>query len=119
FYPDGATKDELDSWMKGLPEPERTEAGGFFTTVRRTPDGKLTAVPYSVEYQPELARAAGLLREAAALTSQLTLQAFLTKAPDPFLSNDYYASDVAWMELDASIEPTIGPYETYEDEWFG
>ncbi len=36
-----------------------------------------------------------------------------------FLSNDYYASDMAWMELDASIEPTIGPYETYEDEWFG
>ena len=22
------------------------------------------------------------------------------------------------MELDASIEPTIGPYEVYEDEWF-
>src|SRR4030095_15806635 len=86
---------------------------------RRGPDGKLTAVPYSVEYQPELARAAGLLREAAALTSQLTLQAFLTKRADAFLSNDYYASDVAWMELDASIEPTIGPYETYEDEWFG
>src|SRR4029453_12957861 len=56
---------------------------------------------------------------AAALTSQLTLQAFLTKRADAFLSNDYYASDVAWMELDASIEPTIGPYETYEDEWFG
>ncbi|MCC6192895.1 MAG: hypothetical protein IT518_00375, partial [Burkholderiales bacterium] len=35
-----------------------------------------------------------------------------------FLSNDYYASDIAWMELDASIEPTIGPYEVYEDEWF-
>jgi hypothetical protein len=34
------------------------------------------------------------------------------------VSNDYYASDVAWMELDASIEPTIGPYEVYEDEWF-
>src|SRR4029453_2614647 len=56
---------------------------------------------------------------AAALTSQPTLQAFLTKRADAFLSNDYYASDVAWMELDASIEPTIGPYETYEDEWFG
>jgi hypothetical protein len=35
------------------------------------------------------------------------------------VTNDYYASDLAWMELDASIEPTIGPYETYEDEWFG
>ena len=34
------------------------------------------------------------------------------------MSNDYYASDVAWMELDAAVEPTIGPYEVYEDEWF-
>lgn len=119
FYADGATKEELDAWMKGLPDAEREAAGGFFTTVRRTPDGKLHAVPYSVEYQPELARAAALLREAAGLTQQPTLKSFLEKRAAAFLSNDYYESDVAWMELDASIEPTIGPYETYEDEWFG
>ena len=75
-------------------------------------------MPYSVEYQGELARAAALLREAAQLTTQPTLKTFLTTRADAFLSNDYYASDVAWMELDASIEPTIGPYEVYEDEWF-
>ena len=61
---------------------------------------------------------ARLLREAAALTKQPTLKSFLEKRADAFVSNDYYASDVAWMELDASIEPTIGPYEVYEDEWF-
>jgi hypothetical protein len=76
------------------------------------------AVPYSVEYQGELARSAELLREAAGLTTQATLKAFLEKRAEAFLSNDYYASDVAWMELDASLEPTIGPYEVYEDEWF-
>ena len=59
-----------------------------------------------------------LLREAAELTAQPTLKRFLTSRADAFLTNDYYASDVAWMELDASIEPTIGPYEVYEDEWF-
>jgi hypothetical protein len=52
------------------------------------------------------------------LTAQPTLKTFLTSRADAFISNDYYASDVAWMELDASIEPTIGPYEVYEDEWF-
>lgn len=119
FYPEGATKDEIDAWMKSLPEADRNAASGFFTTIRRGPDGALRAVPFSVEYQPELARMAALLREAAELTAQPTLKAFLTKRADAFLSNDYYASDVAWMELDASIEPTIGPYETYEDEWFG
>ena len=75
-------------------------------------------VPYNVEYQGELARAAGLLREAAGLTSEPTLKAFLTKRADAFLSNDYYDSDVAWMELTGAIEPTIGPYEVYEDELF-
>jgi len=118
FYPAAAGKAEIEAWIASLPEPERARASGFFTTIRRTPDGRPTAVPYSLEYQGELARAAGLLREAASLTKQPTLKAFLQKRADAFVSNDYYASDVAWMELDASIEPTIGPYEVYEDEWF-
>jgi hypothetical protein len=119
FYAAGATKAEVEAWMKGLSDAERAAAQGFFTTIRRAPDGKLVAVPYSVEYQGELARAAELLREAAAATTQPTLRAFLEKRAAAFLSNDYYASDVAWMELDASLEPTIGPYETYDDGWFG
>ncbi len=118
FYPAGATKAEVDAWVKSLPEAERKRATGFFTTIRRTPDGKLTAVPYSLEYQGELAQVAALLREAASLTTQPTLKAFLDKRAAALVSNDYYDSDVAWMELDASIEPTIGPYEVYEDEWF-
>ena len=118
FYPAGAKKAEIEAWIKSLPEPERTRATGFFTTIRRTPEGKLTAVPYSLEYQGDLALAAELLREAAALTKQPTLKRFLEKRAAAFVSNDYYDSDVAWMELDASVEPTIGPYEVYEDEWF-
>lgn len=118
FYPAGSTREEVDAWMKTLQGPQREAATGFFTTIRRTPDGKLTAVPYSLEYQGELAEMARLLREAAALTKQPTLKSFLEKRADAFVSNDYYASDVAWMELDASIEPTIGPYEVYVDEWF-
>ena len=118
FYPAGATKDEVEAWMKSRPEAEQAAARGFFTTIRRRPDGTFTAVPYSLEYQGELSRAAELLGEAAALTQQPTLKAFLTKRAEAFITNDYYASDVAWMELDATLEPTIGPYEVYEDEWF-
>ncbi len=119
FYPEDATKEEVEAWIGGLPEAQQKDARSFFTTIRRTPDGKLASVPYSMEYQAELARAAVLLREAAALTAQPTLKKFLETRAAAFLSNDYYESDVAWMELDAAIEPTIGPYETYEDEWFG
>jgi hypothetical protein len=118
FYPAGATKDEIQRWLDSLSGEEKSRATGFFTTIRRTPSGTFTAVPYSVEYQGELARAASLLREAAEATTQPTLKRFLTTRADAFLNDDYYASDVAWMELDASIEPTIGPYEVYEDEWF-
>ena len=118
FYPAGATKEDVEAWIKTLTPAERTRATGFFTTIRRGPDGRLMAVPYTVEYQGEIEQVASLLREAAALTGQPTLKAFLESRADSLLSNDYYASDVAWMELDATIEPTIGPYEVYEDEWF-
>ena len=119
FYPADATKEEVEKWLHALPAPARTAAEGFFTAIRRTPTGALQAIPYSQEYQGELARAAQALRNAAALTQQPTLRAFLQARATAFLSNDYYDSDVAWMKLDASIEPTIGPYETYEDGWFG
>jgi len=118
FYPSDATKADLERWMQSLPEAERARARGFFSVIRRGPGGAFTIVPYNVEYQNELTRAAGLLREAAALSSEPTLAAFLAKRADAFLSNDYYESDVAWMEIKGPIEPTIGPYEVYEDEHF-
>jgi hypothetical protein len=118
FYPAGATKDEVAAWIETLSGAQRTFATGFFTTIRRNPEGKLIAIPYSFEYQGELARVATLLREAAALTTQPKLKTFLEKRAQALVTNDYYDSDVAWMELDSTIEPTIGPYEVYEDEWF-
>ena len=118
YYPAGATKEEVAAWIESLPKAEKEKATGFFTTIRRTPEGKLTTIPYAIEYQNELERAAKLLEEAAALTKQPTLKKYLTLRAKAFRSNDYYDSDIAWMELDSSIEPTIGPYENYEDEWF-
>jgi hypothetical protein len=119
FYPADAAKAEVQAWLDGLSGKAKDAANGFFTTIRRGDGGKgFVAVPYSIEYQGELARAAALLRDAARLTNEPTLKKFLTARADAFLTNDYYASDVAWMELDAAVEPTIGPYEVYEDEWF-
>ena len=119
FYPADATREEVDKWIGSLKGAAHAEAVGFFTVIRRGADGKFMAVPYSVAYRNTLVAAAAALKEAAALTTQPSLKTFLELRAEAFLSNDYYASDVAWMELDASIEPTIGPYETYEDEWFG
>jgi hypothetical protein len=117
FYPDGASKADVERWIQSLPEAERVRATGFFTVIRRA-GNSFSLVPYNVEYQGELALAAARLREAAQLATEPTLKTFLTKRAEAFLSNDYYASDVAWMELKGAIEPTIGPYEVYEDELF-
>src|SRR3954453_7092591 len=119
FYPDDSSKAEIEKWMAALPEEEQPNAKAFFTVVRHTPDGKgFRIVPYNVEYQGELLNAATLLREAAAGATEPSLKHFLTTRADAFVSNDYYPSDVAWMELKSAIEPTIGPYEVYEDGWF-
>ena len=118
YYPPDATRDEIAAWIEGLSGDARAAATGFFTVIRRSVDGGLQAVPYSLEYQGPLALAAGHLRAAADLTAEPTLERYLRARADAFASNQYYESDVAWMEIDAAIEPTIGPYEVYEDEWF-
>ena len=118
FYPDDIKKDEFNTWAQGLSEDDRKKAQGFFTVIRRGADSKLTIVPYSQEYREFLEPAASLLREAASLTTNATLKNFFTKRADAFKSDDYYASDVAWMDLNAPIDVTFGPYETYEDELF-
>jgi hypothetical protein len=118
-YPDDMTKQEFEAWVATLPEAEKQKATGFFYAVRRDAAGKLKLVPYSQEYGEFLRPAAALLREAAALTTDATLKSFLSKRADAFLSDDYYDSDVAWMDLDSPIDVTIGPYETYSDGHFG
>jgi Peptidase family M49 len=118
FYPPGASKAELETWIASLPAAESAKARGFFTVIRRGRDRRFTIAPYSVEYQSDLAEISRLLKEAADLAGDPTLKAFLSKRADALLSNDYYDSEVAWMELTSAIEPTIGPYEVYEDGLF-
>jgi hypothetical protein len=119
FYPEGMTKPQFESWVKTLSPQAKAQAEGFFTVIRRAKDGSLTAVPYSEAYKADLTKCAGLLREAAKLTDNVTLKHFLESRATAFLSNDYYESDMAWMDLDAPLDITIGPYETYNDEMFG
>ncbi len=119
FYPEDMTRDEFETWVFKLPKDQQEEARGFFSVIRRGADRKLEIVPYNRAYAPQLQRMAALLNEAAALTSNQSLKEFLTLRASALLSNDYYASDVAWMKLDAPIDITIGPYETYNDELFG
>ena len=118
FYPADMSKTEFDQWIKNHPE-EANAFKDFFTVIRR--DGKnLVAIPYSQAYHDFLEPAAKLLKEAAQLTDNASLSTYLNSRADAFLSNDYFQSDMDWMDLkDHAIEIVIGPYETYEDELFG
>src|SRR5262249_40553428 len=116
FYPTDMTRDEFERWVASHPS-ERSAFEGLYTVIRR--DGKsLTAVPYSREYRAYLETVAAHLRRAASLTANASLRRFLVQRADALLNDDYYASDLAWMELDSDIEVVLGPYEVYEDDLF-
>ena len=117
YYPPDLTAAELEAWLAAHPK-DRDALTSLFTVVRRRGE-ELVAIPYSQEYRQWLVPAAELLREAADQTDHPSLERYLRLRADAFLSDDYYESDMAWMDLDAPVEVTIGPYETYEDELFG
>ncbi|HEX4959839.1 MAG TPA: peptidase [Thermoanaerobaculia bacterium] len=117
YYPEDVTKEEFDAWVAKHPA-EKEKLTSTVTVIRRK-DGGLAAIPYSQEYAEWLKPAAKLLREAAAITSNASLKKFLELRAAAFESDDYYASDFAWMDLNAPVEVTIGPYETYEDDLYG
>ena len=120
FYPEDMTRAEFEHWVSELPAKQADLARSFFTVIRRNATSRqLEIVPYYDAYQADLQRAAGLLRDAAALTGNESLRRFLQTRADAFLNDDYYQSDLDWMDLDSPIDVTIGPYETYNDELFG
>ena len=117
YYPEDMTRQEFEDWVKAHPA-DKERFTSTVTVIRRS--GKdLVAVPYAQEYRAWLEPAARELKEAAAATDNATLKRFLTTRADAFLSDDYYPSDLAWMDLEAPVEVTIGPYETYGDGLFG
>jgi hypothetical protein len=118
FYPENMSKADFEKWVATLPPENQEQAKGFFTVIRQR-GADLSLVPYHQEYRADLERCGALLREAAALTDNPSLQRFLKTRAEAFLSDDYYESDLAWMDLDAPLDITIGPYETYTDELFG
>lgn len=118
FYPENLTRVEFDAWIAKHPG-EKEKLLSPTTIIERVPQGGLAAIRYSVAYRAELTRAAKELRAAAALVSSPTLARFLRLRADALLSDDYFDSDMAWMDVTGPLEVVIGPYETYEDSLFG
>lgn len=117
FYPEDMTKEEFENFIKENPEKE-AEFTSEFTMIRRE-NGKLVAIPYTEYYKTQLTEISKLMTEAAELADNKTLKNYLLTRAKAFETNDYYESDMAWMDLkDHTIEVIIGPYEVYEDGLF-
>ena len=118
FWPTDLTREELDEYLAAHPD-QREAILSPYTVVKRQGENLVT-VPYSVEYREFLEPAARLLREAAEITTNPSLRRFLALRADSFLSDDYFDSEMAWMDLSGTpIEVAIGPYEVYTDRLMG
>jgi hypothetical protein len=118
FYPADLTKQEFDRYLAAHPD-QADALTSPYTVVKRQGD-RLVAVPYSQEYKRWLEPAAKLLEQAGAKTSNPSLKRFLTLRAQAFRTDDYFQSELAWMDLDGTpIEIAIGPYEVYTDELYG
>ncbi|MCJ7552623.1 MAG: peptidase, partial [Ignavibacteriaceae bacterium] len=117
FYPEDMTKEEFETWIKNNPEDEKAFTSEF--TVISIDGDKIIAIPYSEYYKDKLTEVSKLLKEAAEYADNPSLKKYLISRANAFLSNDYYQSDMDWMDLkDHTIEIVIGPYEVYEDGLF-
>lgn len=113
FYPVDMTREEFENWN----EPSKTD---LYTLIRRDEAGKLQSIPYHIAFQEEVTRASGLIRQAAELAEDEGLRNYLLKRADALLSDQYFESDMAWMDMkNNTIEFIVGPIENYEDQLFG
>lgn len=118
FYPADLTKADFDAYLAAHPA-EKAALTSPYTVVRRQGD-KLVAVPYSQAYGQWLEPAAKLLEQASDITTNASLKRFLKLRAEAFRTDDYYPSELAWMDLEGTpIEVAIGPYEVYTDGLYG
>ena len=112
FYPAGMTKAELE-------KSDVKDKLGQYSVVKKDSTGKLSSIPYHVLYASELQNASALLKQAALLAEDAGFKKYLTLRADALVSDDYTASDYAWLDMKTNnLDIIIGPIENYEDKLF-
>jgi hypothetical protein len=118
FYPTDLTRAQVEQYIKQHPDEKAAIYDQF--TIVRWHTGKLEAVPYHIAYRRFLEPAARALRAAANLSSDPAFAKFLRLRADALLSDDYFPSDLAWIELkNPKVDIIFAPYETYMDDLLG
>jgi len=118
LYPPDLTREQIDAYVAAHPEKKKEIYDGF--TVVRREGQELVGIPYHVAFASFLENAAKKLREAAELSDDAAFAKFLRLRADAMLSDDYYQSDLAWMDLaNPKFDIIFAPYETYLDNLLG
>lgn len=113
FYPSDMTKEEFNNW-------NNESKTSLYTLIRRGEGGELKSIPYHIAFAKQINQAANLLKQAAELADDEGLKNYLNKRAQALLTDDYYDSDIAWLEMkNNTIDFIIGPIENYEDQLFG
>ena len=118
LYPHDLTREQIEQYVAQHPADKAAIYSGY-TVIKRQGE-KLIAVPYHEEYRTLLTPMAQALRDAAALSNDAAFANFLRLRADALLSDDYYKSDLAWVDLkDPKVDVIFAPYETYLDDLLG
>ena len=118
FYPANLTRAQVEQYVQQHPD-QKAAIYNQFTIVRWHGD-ELETVPYRIAYRTFLESAAKALRAAATLSTDQAFANFLHLRADALLSDDYLASDLAWLQLkNPKIDIIFAPYETYMDDLLG
>ena len=112
IYPHDITKGEFEEL--GLQDEK-----GQYSMVRRDEAGKIYTIPYNEFFREELEVASGHLMLAAELCEDAELKNYLELRAKALLSNEYDASDIAWINMkNNTLDIIIGPTEHYEDQLY-
>ena len=119
FYPRDMTREEFEAAAAASVDGG-SALRSLYTLVRRNEDGSLRTVPYREAFRSAHTLSAEKLRAAAALARDEGLRRYLEARADALLTDEYQASDLAWMDMkDNGVDVMLGPIETYEDQLFG
>jgi len=118
LFPADLTLAEFNAYVAAHPA-QRAELYDPYTVIQRDA-GKLRAIPYHIAYGKWLKPMAKLLREAADLSDDAAFAGFLRLRATALLTDDYFKSDLAWLDLEnPKIDVIFAPYETYLDHFLG
>ena len=113
FYPTDMTKEEFEAWEN----PDKTSQ---YTLVCRDEQGNLQTVWYHDAFANKINKAADLLKKASTLAADKEFAEYLELRAQALLSDDYYYSDMAWMDVrNNNVDFVVGPIENYTDGLFG